>query len=153
MFESLKVGKLKKYDFRFSIFCFWFLFLKCKLFDSKFLIFYFPNYGRPHRVAPTNNLISRSLAHFSLSLFSFAVCLLLVAGCFCFSNRQSTICNRQCSYLPLTCILSPQGLSITHISIYIIRSRYILIFEENYACFVVLSSLLTPNFNALLNPI
>ena len=27
------------------------------------------------------------------------------------------------------------------------------IFEENYGWFVVLSSLLTPNFNALLNPI
>jgi len=35
--------------------------------------------------------------------------------------------------------------------LYIIRSRYILIFEENYGRFVVLSSLLTPNFNALLN--
>ena len=105
MFESLKVGKLKKYDFRFSIFCFWFLFLKCKLFDSKFLIFYFPNYGRPHRVAPTNNLISRSLAHFSLSLFSFAVCLLLVAGCFSFypiRNQQLAIRNVVISPSPLS---------------------------------------------------
>jgi len=37
--------------------------------------------------------------------------------------------------------------------LYIIRSRYILIFEENYGWFAVLSILLTPNFNALLNPI
>jgi hypothetical protein len=43
-------------------------------------------------------LNSRSLAQFSLSLFSFAVCLLLVAGCFCFSNRQSANCNQQCSF-------------------------------------------------------
>jgi len=44
-------------------------------------------------------------------------------------------------------------MTITHIFIYIKRSRYILIFEENYGRFVALSSLLSPNFNALLNPI
>ena len=66
-------------------------------------------------------------------------------------NQQSAIGNVVIS--PLTFILSPQGLSITHIFIYIIRSRYILIFEENYGRFVALSILLTPNFNALLNPI
>jgi hypothetical protein len=58
-------------------------------------------------------------------------------------NRQFQIKN----------FLYPAGLSITHIFIYIIRSRYILIFEENYGRFVALSSLITPNFNALLNPI
>jgi len=78
---------------------------------------------------------------------------LLLAGCFLFypiRNQQPAIGNVFISPSPLS---SPRRLSITHIFIYIIRSRYILIFEENYGLFVALSSLLTPNFNALLNPI
>ena len=43
--------------------------------------------------------------------------------------------------------------SCPHYPYLLIRSRYILIFEENYGRFVALSILLTPNFNALLNPI
>jgi len=48
-------------------------------------------------------------------------------------------------------VVIPPHLSDHYPHLYIIRSRYILIFEENYGRFVVLSSLLTPNFNALLN--
>jgi len=80
---------------------------------------------------------------------------LLFAACWLFfvlSNPQSATSNRQRIYPPSP-LSSPRRLSITHIFIYIIRSRYILIFEENYGLFVALSSLLTPNFNALLNPI
>ena len=152
--------------------------------------YWFSVFGRPHRVAPTNNLNSRSLVlssflhlnklgvnssrNFKNWMPAFAGMTFLVYNRFfnlsflhlnksgvnssrnpvlCFSNQQPAISNWQCIYLPLTFILSPQGLTITHIFIYIIRSRYILIFEENYGWFVVLSSLLTPNFNALLNPI
>jgi len=71
---------------------------------------------------------------------------------FYFSNPQPATCNRQRIYPPLTFILSPQAVHYPYLY-HIIRSRYILIFEENYGRFVALSSLLTPNFNALLNPI
>jgi len=33
------------------------------------------------------------------------------------------------------------------------KGKHMMIFEENYGWFAVLSILLTPNFNALLNPI
>jgi len=70
---------------------------------------------------------------------------------FCFFNRQSTTGNRQCSYFPPHLFPLPAGSD--HYPHLYIRSRYILIFEENYGWFAALSSLLTPNFNALLNPI
>jgi len=54
-------------------------------------------------------------------------------------------------FFPIFCTSSAGSDHYPHL--YIIRSRYILIFEENYGRFVALSSLLIPNFNALLNPI
>jgi hypothetical protein len=60
--------------------------------------------GRTHSSGPIDNL--------ALLFLVFADCLLLVVDFFCFSNQQAAISN---VVIPLTFILSPLGLTITHI--------------------------------------
>ena len=103
-----------------------------------------------------------SLAIFIYSLFSIfnflSTCSrsfqLLITVCwllFVFIFSKSTIGNIKStkeSNLPIPLLYE---LSFTHIFHFIIRSRYILFFEENYGWFAVLSNKLFPNFRRLMN--